>query len=177
MQGSVVAQDQSKAWSRTKALYQPQLRQSKLASEFPSAQKLPAANTNEKYPQVNSNEPSGKFDDVSINNAWRMQTYEKGISAESCASKRLEADGYKIIGRRVRTKYGEIDILAKRGDDLVAVEVKQRKSLDSARACITQRQRGRISNAMLSVISERDELFENYRVDVICFDRLADLSI
>jgi putative endonuclease len=130
-------------------------------------------NINRDYPPINSNKPSGKLDDVSISNAWRMPTYEKGISAESCASKRLEADGYKIIGRRVRTKYGEIDILAKRGNDLVAVEVKQRKSLDSARACIAQRQRRRISNAMLAVISERDELFENYRVDVICFDTVG----
>jgi putative endonuclease len=99
-----------------------------------------------------------------------MPTYEKGISAESCAGKKLEADGYKIINKRVRTKYGEIDILAKRGDCLVAVEVKQRRSLDSARSCITKKQQRRISNAMLAVISERDEQFENYRVDVICFD-------
>jgi putative endonuclease len=122
---------------------------------------------------VTSGKPAWKFKGVSIGDAWRMSTYEKGISAESCARKKLEADGYRIIDRRIRTKYGEIDILAKRGDDLIAVEVKQRKSLDSARSCITQKQQRRISNAMLAVISEREEPFENYRVDVICFDTVG----
>ncbi|MDR1365078.1 MAG: YraN family protein [Holosporales bacterium] len=113
------------------------------------------------------------FGDIAVGNAWVMPTYEKGVSAESCASRKLSADGYEIVGRRVRTKYGEIDILAKNGDDLVAVEVKQRRTLDAARSCIATKQQKRISNAMLSIISERNELFENYRIDVICFDSVG----
>jgi putative endonuclease len=96
--------------------------------------------------------------------------YVKGISAESNAEKKLKADGYSIVGKRVRTTYGEIDILAKKDGDLVAVEVKQRATLNDAKMCISLRQRSRISNSLMFIASELDESFENYRVDVICLD-------
>jgi putative endonuclease len=102
-----------------------------------------------------------------------MSTYEKGISSELCAENELKTKGYEILGKRVRTQYGEIDILAKKGADIVAVEVKQRKSLNAARACISVKQQKRIFNALLFVMSNRDELFANYRIDVICLDSVG----
>lgn len=102
-----------------------------------------------------------------------LTNYEKGISAELCAEKELQTRGYEILGRRLRTKYGEIDILAKKGNDIVAVEVKQRKTLDNARSCISIRQQRRILNALLFIMSNRNELFENYRIDVVCLDSVG----
>jgi putative endonuclease len=40
--------------------------------------------------------------------------------------------GYRIIGRRYRTRLGEIDLIARRGDVVVIVEVKARATLDQA---------------------------------------------
>ncbi len=102
-----------------------------------------------------------------------LTNYEKGISAELCAQKILESKGFKILGKRIRTHYGEIDILSQKGHDLVAVEVKQRKTLAAAKACITTRQQCRILNSLLYVISERKEIFENYRIDVVCLDSVG----
>jgi putative endonuclease len=102
-----------------------------------------------------------------------IENYEKGISAELCAEKKLKLDGYSILGKRVRTTYGEIDILARKGGDLVAVEVKQRKSLDLARDCISMKQRARISNSLMYIASEIAESFDNYRVDVLCLDSVG----
>ncbi len=102
-----------------------------------------------------------------------LSNYEKGISAESCAEKELKLKGYEVLGKRVRTKYGEIDILARKGKDLVAVEVKQRKTLDAARECISLRQQKRILNAFLFLISEMNESFESYRIDVVCLDSVG----
>jgi putative endonuclease len=99
-----------------------------------------------------------------------LGTYEKGISAELCAQKYLVSKGYKIIGQRVRNQYGEIDILAQKKDDIVACEVKQRRTLSSSKTCITKNQIGRIARAFSLIISQRNKLFENYRIDVICFD-------
>ncbi|MDR2667126.1 MAG: YraN family protein [Holosporales bacterium] len=106
-------------------------------------------------------------------NRSHMSAYEKGISSELCAENELKTKGYEILGKRVRTQYGEVDILAKKGNDVVAVEVKQRKSLSAARACISIKQQKRIFNALLFIMSNRDELFANYRVDVICFDSVG----
>jgi putative endonuclease len=99
-----------------------------------------------------------------------LSSYDKGISAELCAKKYLTSQGYEIIGQRIRNEYGEIDLLAKRGNDVVACEVKQRKTLWSSRDCLTKRQKGRIARAFSLVISGRNEIFENYRIDVVCFD-------
>ncbi|MDR1390944.1 MAG: YraN family protein [Holosporales bacterium] len=102
-----------------------------------------------------------------------LTSYEKGVFAELCAEKELKTREYEILDKRVKTKYGEIDILAKKEDCLVAIEVKQRRTLDLARSCISTKQQIRILNALLFVVSTRDELFENYRVDVICLDSIG----
>jgi putative endonuclease len=47
-----------------------------------------------------------------------------GAAAERIASERLAAAGWRIAARNVRTRYGEIDIVALDGDTLVFVEVK-----------------------------------------------------
>ncbi|MDR1233630.1 MAG: YraN family protein [Holosporales bacterium] len=102
-----------------------------------------------------------------------LSSYEKGISAESCAEKELKSKGYDILGKRVRTRYGEIDILARRDKDLVAVEVKQRRTLNDARCCLSTRQQSRIANALMYLASENGDLFENYRVDMVCLDSVG----
>ncbi|MDR1476333.1 MAG: YraN family protein [Holosporales bacterium] len=102
-----------------------------------------------------------------------INSYEKGISAELSAEKKLRSKGYSILGKRVKTTYGEIDILAKKGADLIAVEVKQRRTLDAAKNCISMKQRARISNSLMFIASELDESFENYRVDVLCLDSVG----
>ena len=103
-----------------------------------------------------------------------ISSYIKGINAESRAEEILLNLGYQILGRRVKTKYGEIDILVLKDNTVVAVEVKHRKTLDIARECITIRQMRRISKALQLIISERNMLLENYRIDVIILDEIGD---
>ncbi|MDR0744683.1 MAG: YraN family protein [Holosporales bacterium] len=102
-----------------------------------------------------------------------LNSYEKGVAAENSAEKKLKSKGYEILGKRMRTAHGEIDILAKKNSDVVAVEVKQRKYLSYSKECISNRQKARISKAFLSIIAERDDAFENYRIDVICLDSVG----
>lgn len=47
-----------------------------------------------------------------------------GILGEREAEKYLKKNGFKIICRNWRTRYGEIDIIAKHGEVLIFVEVK-----------------------------------------------------
>ena len=51
--------------------------------------------------------------------------------AEHVAAIWLIAKGYRLIGRRLKTPGGEIDLLMRRRDALVFVEVKARPTLDS----------------------------------------------
>jgi putative endonuclease len=74
----------------------------------------------------------------------RVAAFQTGISAESKASVYLIAKGYRILARRFRTPYGEIDIVARRRGLLAFVEVKARATLDDAAYSVTPQQQQRI---------------------------------
>ncbi len=56
----------------------------------------------------------------------------------------LIAKGYRIVARRWKTPFGEIDIVARRRRTLVFVEVKARAQADDAAEAVTERGRRRI---------------------------------
>jgi putative endonuclease len=53
---------------------------------------------------------------------------ELGKWGEDCACRELQRRGYAILARRHRTRFGEIDIIARHRGVLVFVEVKARRS-------------------------------------------------
>jgi putative endonuclease len=77
----------------------------------------------------------------------RVAAFRTGLSAEACAAAYLMAKGYRILAKRFRTPYGEIDIVARRRNLLAFVEVKARGSLDDAAYAVTPRQQTRIIEA------------------------------
>jgi putative endonuclease len=64
-----------------------------------------------------------------------------GRRAEVVAALWLMAKGYRILGFRLVTPLGEIDLLAQRGGVLAVVEVKSRTSLEAALEAVTYEQR------------------------------------
>jgi putative endonuclease len=77
----------------------------------------------------------------------RIAAFRTGLSAEARASAFLMAKGYRILAKRFRTPYGEIDIVARRRNLLAFVEVKARANLDEAAYAVTPRQQARIIDA------------------------------
>ncbi len=65
----------------------------------------------------------------------------------------LRLKGYRILERGFRRPVGEVDIIARKGSVLVAVEVKQRPDLEAALGAIHTKQRRRISRAMEAYIA------------------------
>ena len=84
-------------------------------------------------------------------------TASTGRLAEWRARLWLRLRGWRILGRRVRTPAGEIDIIARRGATIAIVEVKQRRTLDEALAALSLRQRGRIVRAAACWLARRPE--------------------
>ncbi len=74
-------------------------------------------------------------------------SYAIGIAAESRARELLESKSYRILAQRYKTKAGEIDLVAQRGEHLAFVEVKRRKTQDEAAWSIQPRQQARIALA------------------------------
>ena len=57
-----------------------------------------------------------------------------GALGERLASEHLERQGYRILERNFRCRMGEIDLIARRGSELVFAEVKLRKDASQGEA-------------------------------------------
>jgi len=80
-----------------------------------------------------------------------------GRAAESAAAAALEAEGWTILGRRLRTQGGEIDLVVRKADILAFVEVKARPALADAAWAISLRQQGRLLVAAEILLGEHPE--------------------
>ena len=83
-------------------------------------------------------------------NRWlreRRARVRRGNAGELVAALLLMAKGYRILARRHRTPYGEVDIIARRRRRIAFVEVKRRRSLDDGHAALTPTQARRIAAA------------------------------
>ena len=73
--------------------------------------------------------------------------HRRGGLSEIAAAALLVLKGYVILGRHVRTRHGEIDIIARRGRRLAFVEVKYRRTDEAAATAISDWQAERIAAA------------------------------
>ncbi|HCH72519.1 MAG TPA: YraN family protein [Ochrobactrum sp.] len=77
----------------------------------------------------------------------KRTAFFRGHSAERFASMVLLLKGFRVIARRYRTRLGEIDLIARRGDLVIIVEVKARNSLEDAQLAVTPQAMHRIEAA------------------------------
>jgi putative endonuclease len=77
----------------------------------------------------------------------RFRAYRKGHRGEWLAAFSLMLKGYRILARRYRTKLGEIDLIARRGDLVLIVEVKTRRTLMEAMEALSPGSERRIEGA------------------------------
>ncbi|MBZ0139897.1 MAG: YraN family protein [Pseudorhodoplanes sp.] len=98
----------------------------------------------------------------------RQVAFRLGLTAENRAAAVLVAKGYRIISRRWRSAAGEIDIVARRGNVLVFIEVKARAAFDAAAYAVTARQQRRIAAAAAAWLAvNTDDAGCDIRFDVI----------
>ena len=95
--------------------------------------------------------------------AWR-----RGHRSEWVAALALICKGYRIVARRYRTKLGEIDLIARRGDLVAIVEVKARPTLIAAMDAIGGEAQWRIEGAAdLWLMRQRDHGRLSLRFDMV----------
>ncbi|MEI7932292.1 MAG: YraN family protein [Alphaproteobacteria bacterium] len=81
-----------------------------------------------------------------------------GRKAEWTAALWLMLRGYRILGFRLKTRQGEIDLLAMKKGVLAVVEVKRRGTLEAALECVGAEQRERLRRAGQGLASRRPGL-------------------
>lgn len=87
----------------------------------------------------------------------RKQAETRGRRAEDLVAFWLQLKGYKIIERRLKTPFGEIDLMARKGKLLVCIEVKQRPDKETAQASLHPANLGRIERAAFHYQGNRDQ--------------------
>jgi len=101
-----------------------------------------------------------------------MKSYEKGRLFEDRAVDFLKSSGYEILERNFKTRYGEIDIIARDGDTVVFVEVRYRKSsaFGSPEETIDLKKIKKIIRTTNRYISMKNLENTDIRFDVVVFD-------
>jgi putative endonuclease len=84
----------------------------------------------------------------------QARAHRRGLAAEAAACAAVEHDGWTVLGRRIRTQGGEIDVLATKDGLLAVIEVKARRTLSEAAAALSARQRRRLLAAAEIVLAE-----------------------
>ena len=109
---------------------------------------------------------------MSKQNNFRIQT---GQSGEDIASEHLLSKGLQIIGRNIRTPFGEIDILCEEGDCLIFLEVKTRRSKQFGfpEDAVSRYKQEHMLNSAMAYLQEQDALERTWRIDVIAVNLVA----
>lgn len=77
----------------------------------------------------------------------RQAAERRGRVAETFAALYLMCKGYRILGQRLRTPFGEVDLAALKDGALIIVEVKSRPTFESGMESVMPRQQERIARA------------------------------
>jgi putative endonuclease len=98
-----------------------------------------------------------------------------GQLAELLARAYLRCKGYRILAKNLRNRYGEIDIIAKRGKTLIAVEVKARRSMEACAEAVTPWQRQRIARALEAALAAKSAGLARAQADNMPLDIRFDV--
>jgi putative endonuclease len=99
------------------------------------------------------------------------RNFRSGLAAETFAVFLLRLILYRILGKRLRTPFGEVDILAQKGGALVVVEVKTRGALADSHAAISPSQQKRLKEAGLHLSAFYGRNISSIRCDAFLFGK------
>ncbi len=98
----------------------------------------------------------------------RRAAERDGRRAETMAAWLLRLKGYRVLARRYKTPAGEIDLIVRRRNTIVFVEVKRRADEAAALESVTATTRTRIARAAALWVSRHPAAAQmDHRFDVI----------
>ncbi|WP_273789729.1 YraN family protein [Bartonella sp. ML70XJBT] len=98
----------------------------------------------------------------------RQRSFYRGVRAEKLAAWWLRFKGFHIAEMRFKTKCGEIDLIARRGNLVLIVEVKARSTLAEAMEAVSRMNEKRIEAAAdIWLARQKDYALLSVRFDLI----------
>jgi putative endonuclease len=101
---------------------------------------------------------------------------QRGLAAEQLAAEYLQVRGVKILGRNLRCKAGELDLVCVDEGILAVVEVRQRGTADygGALASVTWAKQRKIIRATQFLLRGKDWRHVPLRFDVVAIEGLPE---
>jgi len=93
---------------------------------------------------------------------------EVGRHGERIVARLLEEQGWELLARNWRCELGELDLVAREGDCLVAIEVKTRRSsaYGSPQEAVTAAKLRRLRRLVGAWLERQERSFRELRIDV-----------
>lgn len=96
-----------------------------------------------------------------------MNNFQKGLLAEYLTICLYKIRFYRILHHRYKNYLGEIDLIAKRGQSLIFIEVKARKD-NLSETIISQKQKQRIKNSASYFLAQNEKYIKyDVRFDLV----------
>lgn len=96
-----------------------------------------------------------------------LKEYIFGFDCEKTACKFLQNSGYEILERNFKKKFGEIDIIAKKGEILHFIEVKSTNGKYEVAYRITQAKFEKITKTA-QFYMQKFGLENDFQIDLVC---------
>lgn len=107
-----------------------------------------------------------------------LANHHAGHAAEGSVARHYEARGITICARNWRGITGEIDLIGRRGDEVIFVEVKQSRTHDLAASHLSQAQIGRIFATVDEFLAgEPRGLLTDLRIDLALVDGQGRIDV
>lgn len=98
----------------------------------------------------------------------RQQAHDHGHRAEFIALWYLRLKGYRLLAQRFKTPTGEVDLIMRKGDTTVFIEVKARATVDQSLFAVTPLQSRRIASAAATYAARDHKAAKGFqRFDII----------
>ncbi|MDF7674614.1 YraN family protein [Acetobacteraceae bacterium ESL0709] len=105
------------------------------------------------------------------------KAYQTGLEAEKAVMAILRETGYTLLAHRYRTPFGEIDLVISDENWLIAIEVKQRRTLYESAFALGRRQAQRLLASFDYVINTHpDWIRTNTRIDLALVDQIGGIE-
>lgn len=94
---------------------------------------------------------------------------EVGRYGEDVAARHIEQSGWQVLARNWRCRHGELDIIALDGTELVAVEVKTRRTatFGTPAEAVTRQKVWRLRKLVAAWLTTQERRFASVRIDVV----------
>ena len=100
-------------------------------------------------------------------NRDRSVAEQRGRRGETIAAWFLRLKGWRIVGKRLKTARGEVDLVARRGTTVAFIEVKWRASPSELDTAIDSQRLRRVAAAANALAPRFAKAGEDVRIDVL----------